>query len=477
MILDELTILIDADAKGIENTLKKTLGMVTGTIGQMNKQEVDWTSIFTRSVSPAIIGAVASMFALAISNLVSFNNAATNLNNNAIPATDALGNTIGMTTDQIYGMAQAAGRGMGETTAAFNAFTKAGLDGAAATYAVQEASQIAFASGQDFASVVKELSELFSNWGVTSTPQVTNALTGLVNAAQNGKFTFDELVKTISDQGGILKGSTNISDLSLNLAALSAQSGLTKKDVVDTFQAIAQGVSNPLNNINLLIGNMSKAITSGPDGLITAFEMIKTKVDQYGPAVAATVLSSTGLSSAAIKDFGGITRESLEIARMAVDDLRAHLVPLDTDLENHTSFVAKVMKAWNQFVNFMSSVISPALSAIGKDFQMLGDSINEVFGTQLQQIGAHINEEVSKWSKAIGTANQLLFQGGLGADIYDLLHPADAQNGGVSNPTQTTNNNSNSNTKLNTTININGGNPVSAKDIASQLYQMFQGTK
>src|SRR5579872_6427597 len=191
MALDVLEILIEADARGLETQLKRAGDKIVDFVEKMNSQTVNWESIIAGSLNTAIISGIAATFALAIEQTVAFQNSVMNMNNVATPATQSFADSLNQIGGQAYQLAQSSGQGIGDAASAFEAFSKAGLDSAAATYAVNEASGIAYATNQSFSTVVSELVGLFQNWGVTTTPQVTSALTGLANAAQNGKFTFE----------------------------------------------------------------------------------------------------------------------------------------------------------------------------------------------------------------------------------------------------------------------------------------------
>jgi hypothetical protein len=451
-VIDTLTILIDADASGIQKVLKTSINTVKGGVEQMNNEEVDWTSIFTRSVSPALIGAVASMFALAISNLVNFNNAATNLNNVATPATNALSNGLGLASDAAANLALNSGASLGDATSAFEAFTKAGLDSAAATAATTDAAGIARDTGQSMSSVVTELVGLFQNWGVKTLPQVTDALTGLVNAAGSGKFTFQQLVDTISSSGSVLSSKTDISSVSLQLATLSNQSGLTQTAIIASFNGIVSGVADPLNQMNTLIGGgvgtISKDISSGPNGLITAFGQIQTAVDKFGPA-AATVLEGTGIPADVLSSYSTLMPNAMAKTAAAYDDLlKNHIIPLDQYLATHEPISGKLWSAFNDLITILSALVS----------------------------GSYIKDIEDFIAKLTGNGQGILSEilGSTGLKQYTGPGGASAQ-GGVNNGISTTNNSSSVN--LNTNINIANSSPAAilGSQIAKQLYNLFQG--
>lgn len=342
---------MEADVTSIEGSMRRAIAVVTGAVQDINKQEVNWTSILTRTVTPAIIGSIAAQFALAIANFTQFQNAAMNLNNVVGPATKGFSGSVADLGDKTFDLANTAGVSLGDATSAFQQFAKAGLDTTAAYKATIEAAGIARTTGQSLGEVTTELVALFENWGIHTLPQVEDALTGLANAASQGQFTFQELVSTISDKGAELSGKTDIKNVALQLAALSTQSGMTKTSIIDDFNTIANASADPLNRMNLLVGDMSKYITSGPDGLITAFSAIKAHIDAWGPAVRATLGAEIGLSAADVRQFEHTTKDAFTNAAATTDLMRSHLTDLNTLIEKNTTALEKLNMQWNRFQN------------------------------------------------------------------------------------------------------------------------------
>lgn len=496
-VLDTLEILIEADSSGLQTQLKKATDTVIGFVDKMNDQTVNWQSILSGALDTSIISGIASTFALAIEQTVSFQNAALNLNNIATPATASLADSINQVGGQAYQLAQSSGQSLGDATSAFEAFSKAGLDSAAATTAVNEASQIAYATGESYTDVVTELVALFQQWGVTTTPQVTQALTGLANAAQTGQFSFDELIQALTPQGAILQTKTNISDTAISLAELSDQTGLTKTSVLDTFSAIAAGVQNPISSINLLVGNMATAVSSGPTGLITAFQNIKTKLDEYGPEIATTIGSSIGLAQNDVASFSNTSQAAFTATGNAALALDKNLIPLDQITSDNTTDVGKLKIAWNDFITTVSQfVLPPALKLLTETLDDMTTSINLIAGffskapaliggVTSSQTGNvanstpsgglplnYLNGSPSSLSPSSSTGLDQLGTT-IGTAILSFL----SKN---SNNSNTTTGNASSSTVLNITNNVSGAGkngPAIGQNIATQLYNLSQGAQ
>jgi hypothetical protein len=380
--LDTLTILIEADSRGLESQLKSGLTKVSSFIDTMNSQQVNWQSILAGSLDASIISGVAASFAEAISQAVQFQSAALNLNNTGGGAADNLSGSLGSLSGSMTDLAQNSGASLGDATSAFEAFTKAGLDSAAANTAVTDAAGIARDTGESLASVVTELVPLFQNWGVTTTTGVTDALTGMVNAAQNGQFSFDELASTISSQGGNLEGKTDIKDVAIDLATLSTQSGLSKSAITDAFTAIGNSATDQLSQMNILsggIGKISADITSGRNGLITAFTNIKTTLDSFPQSVQTNIGNSMGLATATVGKFSTSSVKDFKDTMIAAQNLDNNLKDLTTDLALHETQVNKVQVAWNDVITELDKFIVPAgLNAISTIFTTIAGALSEI---------------------------------------------------------------------------------------------------
>ena len=397
-----IKILIEGDASGLTSVMKNAVSTVVSNVNKMNDQQVNWDSILTSTLSGTVIATVAATMANAIAQYANFTSAAVNLNNIATPATAAFANSITTAGGQAYTMAQSAGQSLGDTASSYEAFSKAGLDSAAATTAVSDASGIAYATGESYTSVVSELVNLFQQWGVTTTPQVTAALTGLTNAAQNGKFSFDELVATLTPQGQLLQTKTNISDTATSLATLSAKTGLAKATIVDTFNAISaasQSGSQAAITMSAGFGGAATAITTGPTGLITAFSDIKSSIDKEGPLVANSFGSQVGIMGTDVAGFGDASTKGFGAAQTAAATLQSTLIPLSTILENSTSPASKLASAWNNFKNSMAEFVLPSA------FSVLTGSLEE------------LNTLITSAGKGGATG----FFGELGNELKDLV--------------------------------------------------------
>lgn len=409
-----IKIIIEGDASGLTSKLRTALDTVQGTVSKMNDQSVNWDSILAKTISPTIIGAVAATFANAIAQYTNFQNAATNLNNIGGAATDAFASSVGQAGGAAYTLAKQAGQSLGDTAASYNAFLKAGLDSAAATQAVSDASGIAYTTGQSLADVTSQLTVLFNNWGITTAPQVTDAMTGLANAAKDGEFSFNELVAAISPQGQYLQAKTNISDIALNLASLSTQSGLSKDSILNTFQAVSSATGLTAITMNTAFSGAATAISTGPFGLITAFEDIKKSVDKEGPLVAQSFGSQVGIMTSTISGFEKTTKQAFDNSAVALATAYQNLTPFDQLIENNLTSSEKLSKSWANFkTDIAEFILPPAITAL----QNALDDISSIVsgGISWKNFFSSIPSGVLSVSNGISGANQALAGGGISA--------------------------------------------------------------
>lgn len=476
-VLEKLEIIFTGDSTQLESSIKTIVGLTTRGVQSINDQSVDWTSILSKSISPAIITGIASMFANAIVQYTRFQAAAMNLNDAGTQSTADFANSINSLGGTAYTLAQSAGASLGDTAAAFETFSKAGLDSGAAMQAVIASNNIALETGQSMGDVVKELTSLFSNWGVTTLPQVNAALDGLTNAVGQGQFGFQDLVSTISDSGPLLKTSTNISQIAMDLQHMTNEAGQSQSSVQQMFSTFLDGFANTTSNLNIFLGGMTSIKNAlGDGGLIPIFEKITDKVGTFGAntGLAAQIL---GISATTAQIFGQVTDVAYQKAQKASEDALKSMSPWQQVLKDHESDVTKMAKAWNNFTTILSELVIPGamkeLTSILETWTTLLDALGK--GSFFKEIGSIVSEGGSALienTKNAGIWDSLKGVVTAGASGFTGL------DGG--NTSNSSSNQSNSSTfaSFNNTFNINnpkGGNGLSANDLVNQLYKQFNG--
>lgn len=486
--LDTLEILIEADSRGLETQLKKAGATVSQFVDKMNSQEVNWQSILAGSLDTAIIGGIASSFALAITQAMQFQNSMLSVSNNTA---SGFGSATGDMTNQIIGLAGQTGASIGDTASAFQMLYKQFGDTAIAQKLTADAGQLALASNMNLMDIMPMLIDLFNNWGVTTLPAAEDALKGLANEAGKGKFTLQELMNLISNQGQTLQGVTNINAVATQIQALSNQAGISKQSVVDAFNAIAGGVANPIAQINILNGGVASmaAKMRQPDGLILAFSDVSKNIKAMGEA-GVTMGQQMGLSLTTASQLGTINAKAFLLAKQAADEATASQKPLQEILDANMSTTDKLSQDYQKFLGILTTNVGipvlDGLDALLKEINKMltGDVLGGLSGL-LKGIFYDIPNEILKMGSApITDALNALF-GGLGK-----TPPANAMKGTLPNSSPTTltptfgtptqnSTSKNSIVNLNVTNNVSGAGGNSAAvggNIASQLYNMFQGT-
>jgi hypothetical protein len=475
--VDTLTILLEADASGLTTKFNQAYNQVKNTVSKMNSQEVDWTSILSKSISPAIITEVAAMFANAIVQYTQFQQAAMNINSVGTQATSDFANSIGDMSGEAYTLAQSAGRSIGDTTSMFEKFSKAGLDAEAAMAATTAASGIARDTGMDLGTVTSELATLFSNWGVHTLPQVNNALDGLVNASGQGQFGFEELIQTISEGGNMLKGSTSIADTAMQLQHLTKEGNLSESAAKTMFDTFIKGFSDTTSPLNIFLGGFDsiKNKLKGSDGLIGVLQDVTDKVHAYGQntGLAAQIL---GLSAEEAAIFGSATDKSMRDAAKASDEALKSMTPWQKFLKDHTTQVGQLDIEWNKLqTSFTSFVVPTAISALTEMLHDINTVIEDLSNIDMKKGALSL---LSGVMKLVADESKIL-----APVMADMVAPGASQAfrlaaGASSNSSSSTTNNNMPITNNNTfNIQSAGSGAATTQQINSALNKSFYGTQ
>lgn len=458
-VIDTLQILIEADASGLETQLKRGMDTVSRFVDKANSQELDWQKILAGTLDTAIIGGIASSFAIAITQAVGFQNSLLNLNNSAAGTSSAMDAATGSISSGLVNAATQAGASLGDTASAYEALYKQIGDASGAQSLTGQIGEIAMELGTNLTTLMPQIIDLFNQWGITSLPAAESALQGLVESAGQGKFSFSELLNIISQQGPILQSRTNVSDLALQLQALSNVSTLSKGTIENNLSAIANSVANPLSTMNLLAGT-GKAFT-GPDGLITAMQKLNGFLSQAG-ATAQTFGAQFGLSASTVTQDANTSASALKGAKSATDDMRKSLVDLDTYLAAHESVTTKFQKDWALIMNTLGQNIGvPVLETIIADF----DEISHLFNA-------------AKTGGFVGFITSLL--GDVGSaftqNLSKIMAPVTSMS---AKPTANGTQSNMGPVTLNITNNIAGGAPtghqIMGQSIGDKAYNAFMG--
>jgi TP901 family phage tail tape measure protein len=506
MILDELTILINADARGIDSILKRTLQTVTGTVNKMNAEEVDWTSIFTRAITPAVIGGIASMFAFAVAQSMSFQEAMNTTGTAAGESTDQIAQTgqaaLAMST-QTGQSAKDTAAAMMQISAIFGTNTD---DTKSVTEAMTELADSGFGSLDD---IVKATIPLFKEFGVTTASQAIAMLTSLMHGAQASK----ESIATLANQFGefspalIAAGATvnSFNGLLSDFAGRIQALGATNANAI--FQSLAASANSPVGPMELLGKNIATVQSNIVSGNVTGLvDDLSKKLATMG-TTAQIVATNLGLTADQVNQFK-ITAKQLPAVDTDIKGVSTSTMTIKQAWDQSDSAIREFGKDWNKLVAlFTASPISGFFKGLAEDIGKVIDFVQSL-ATDFVKLD---HTELSQLSSGLSQITSFVM-GGAGSALYDLLNPpkgpttADintilqGSNMGFGNTALSNidtkassanlvqalisalqsglSSSSTTYSQLKNTFNLNvpsGGN-LSAKDVATQLYRMFQGT-
>lgn len=317
MVIDDLQILISADAKGIESVLKKTIQTVTGTVNNINSQEVDWTSIFTASVSPAIIAGVASTFAFAITNAVQFQaslmTAGTAAGDTASQIAQ-VGNAALQTSTQVPDSAQNIADAMLQLSAVFSNVN----DQQTVSQAMSELAASGFGNLND---IVSSSIQIFKDFGVTTSDQAIQVLTSLMHGAEGAKESIPALVQQfVPFDTSLVAAGVKVKNLNEVISTFASEvKNVGATNAAQIFQALATSSNNSVGPMELLGVNLNTVRKSLlEDGGLTAINKTSTLLANMGPS-AQIIATQLGFSSQGVLSFQENSKKLPQISQDAKD--------------------------------------------------------------------------------------------------------------------------------------------------------------
>jgi len=436
-VIDNLQVLITADARGIDSVLKRTLQTVTGTVNQINKQEVDWTSIFTRSVSPAVIGAVASVFAFAISNAIQFQSALNQIGTAAGENAGQIGQlgqaALGL-SNQVPSSAIDLANAMAQLSAIFPNLN----DQQAVAQAMAQLTAAGFGNLND---IVAATLPLFKQWGVTTQDQAISVLTDLMHGAEAAKESIPSLIgQFIQFTPALVASGATLNDFNKILSVFSAEvKDLGVQDAQAQFQALTASLTSITGPMELLLGKSRQGIIQSflGDGGLTLLTETADKLKSLG-GLAQTLGTAFGFTGDQVNRF--VADASKMHSQVAPDAalIATNLQTIKQASDQAQGSVGNLRLLWNHFLNDMTQlgqlflplingfagVVNSWLGDIGKFIKGMGDGLGQIiFDIQQGKIGQAILDTIkSGWSLAqiFLKASPLGFLFNYG-NLYDIL--------------------------------------------------------
>lgn len=464
MLLDTLEILIEADATGLTTQLNRASDNILGFVNKMNAQEVDWTSILSKTISPAIITGIAATFAEAIISATTFQNSMVTASENS---QNAFGQNAGALSDSVLGISDATGQAAGDVAQNLGKLIQLfGNDTPTALAAMQGASQLATITGMSLGDVVNLLIPIFDNWGINTVPGVTSAIDDLFEASKTGKIGFGDLAQAAADSGVALRDKTNIKDTVFQLEQMSNQAGMTAQGTLNSFKQITTGLQDPLSNLSILSGGFSKLSSDiNAEGIVGAFADVKKVVGDTGSAVGATLGKQMGLTLDSINQIQALAPGAFKAVADGAKEAEANEKSLNDEMDQSMTLTKELGILWNVIFN-----------ALGK--------LNLDIGTFIQKLaGANSLGQITDL-----LAGNLQYQTTPAVAPGQQTYPGFSANGptvggafgGTAVPGYANGNNSTSSTNTNfqNIFNITspaGAGGMTADSISKTLFNQFQG--
>lgn len=353
--IDTLQILVEADSSGLQTQLKKAGSTITNFVSSMNKQEVNWTNILSRSISPAIIAGIASTFALAIGQALNFTNA----------MGQAAANSSQAFTSNLAGAGQAAldiqaqtGQSASAIASSMGIATQALGNYAAGQALVTQASKIALVTGIPLATLVQKLTSVFTEWGINTAPEVTQGIINLFGAAQQGRVPLQQLLDVMAQTGAALQGKTSIDEAAASLEALSNQSGMTADAASKIFIKLSDGFvdfNQGILNSTVGIKNMDKTIKeSGMAGIIGQLEKYMNGVSEH---TAQIMGNNAGFDKTTIAHLK-LASENYKTIGEDTDIIVKNMALLGERAENTLTPTMKIRVAWSAILSDLTKLVA-----------------------------------------------------------------------------------------------------------------------
>jgi len=355
MVLDTLEILIEADRSGLESQLKRAGNSIQQFVSSMNKQEVSWTTILSKSITPALIGSIASTFAIAVSQALQFQDA---MKTASLTSSSSFGDNTAAMSNSVYDMSAKTGQSANDIAGALGTVSQYYKDAATAQDILNVVTEEATIRNQNVVDVAKELVPLFYEWGVKTAPDASKATAVLNDAVKNGTVSFGDLVTGLTAAGPALKKYIDLGTAAAQTELVSISPGMDSKAALEGLATITNGITDKLATVNLLIGDMGTAVkTSGVSG---AFDLIATKIQAAG-GVANTLYGNIGLSTESIQKFKNASLPALADITTAAALLVKNAKSLDDQFNGSIITSDKLKMSWNSFVASLEKNVAPGL--------------------------------------------------------------------------------------------------------------------
>ena len=353
-----LKLLIEADSVGLTSQLKRASNTIVNFVGQMNKQEVNWTSILSRSISPAIIAGIASTFALAIGEALNFQNTMSNV---ATGSSDAFANNLGDAGKSVLDLSSKTGISMSDMASASSLLSHyIDVNSEAFKSFSEEVGNFAYSAGLNYKDLLTSTLPTMKDWGI-SAENMSSSINDMVSASQNGVIPLDELSQILGKTADGLRGLISLKDVAYYLEKLS--SIIPKDDASKIIEAIGKAAADALDPLNLLLGGpdwvgatlKAKGMQGVLDGIV--------KVTGQGTIVSQQLAKAMGVSPETAKTISDY-KDKIVLLHTEVDKAEKAETTLKEKTEALTTPTKELGKAWNALLVDISKLGGGAGTAV-----------------------------------------------------------------------------------------------------------------
>lgn len=194
------------------------------------------------------------------------------------PLTQQIADKTGLGVDQInsaYPIAERYGLG---TTSVRNVVQQASY-----FYALKTNSNYSGALTQagvgSYDDTVGAFASLIKDWHVMPS-EIATSSSAIFSAITSSSLTWNQLTETLITNGPKMSPYVSLEDAAIQLAALSANTGLSNATIIDTFNSIGNSLEDPTTSLNKTLGGIGsvRSIVRQNDGIINAFQKISSYI-------------------------------------------------------------------------------------------------------------------------------------------------------------------------------------------------------
>lgn len=375
---ETLQVVIEADSQGIESVLRRTGQTVSRFVSDMNQKQIDWGSILSKSITPAILGSIAAAFAKSISDMISFQNAVVTGSRESSQEFQESSRDF---SDSAIRVSNAVGKNKTTIAQAMALASRYFGDNIEQIEEVVSASAALGKSDEEIIQLTELFSKALRNWGITSLEDTRKALKDLYVSAKNaGPLGFTEFLQMIGDSGEELRvAGLNINDTSKELSAFASQSGLSASQVKEAFNLITSNANDALSPLNILTG-MGKKLRE--DGLAAAIKDVADWAKSIPVDLIGEFSRQIGASPSLLMNLRNTSDEVWEHISQKIQKLTEESNKLNDslskDIVKNYSVSENISAVLTRITNFITEMIKNL-------FETVKNFVKDIFGSDIME--------------------------------------------------------------------------------------------